>query len=104
MWHQSAEHIEENIERYKRGMAVIDLDAIKHNLLQMKELLNDGMNMYAVIKTNGYGHGSIPIAKALESAPYIRGYAVATPEEAMELRGEGIKKEILILGYSFPYS
>lgn len=104
MWHQSDEHIEENIERYKRGMAVIDLDAIKHNLLQMKELLNEGMNMYAVIKTNGYGHGSIPIAKALESAPYIRGYAVATPEEAMELRGEGIKKEILILGYSFPYS
>ena len=104
MWHQTGEHIEENIERYKRGMAVIDLDAIKYNLHKMYELLNDGMKFYAVIKTNGYGHGSIPIAKALESEECVRGYAVATPEEAMELREEGILKDILILGYSFDYS
>ncbi len=104
MWHQSAEHIEENLERYKRGMAVIDLDAIRSNLHKMHEMLNEGMKMYAVIKTNGYGHGSVPIARALETDDCIRGYAVATPEEAMELREEGIKKEILILGYSFPYS
>ena len=85
-------------------MAVIDLDAIVSNIEKMSGMLKSGMKMYAVIKTNGYGHGSIPIARTLEEVDSIRGYAVATPEEALELRKVGINKEILILGYSFPYS
>ncbi len=60
--------------------------------------------MYAVIKTNGYGHGSVPIARILDGIPYIKGYAVATADEALELRQEGIAKDILILGYTFPES
>ena len=57
--------------------------------------------MMAVIKTNAYGHGAKAIAKHLEDNDRISGYAVATAEEALELRKAGIGKMILILGYVF---
>ncbi|MCR4791638.1 MAG: alanine racemase [Lachnospiraceae bacterium] len=104
MWVQTKDQINECIDTYKRGVAYVDLDAIISNMDAMHSLLKQGTQMYAVIKTNGYGHGSIPIAKALESVSYVRGYAVATAEEALELRKEGIRKDILILSYTFPYS
>ncbi len=104
MWVQTKDQIKECIETYKRGVAYVDLDAIISNMDAMHAMLRTDTKMYAVIKTNGYGHGSLPIAKALESVPYVKGYAVATAEEALELRADGIKKDILILSYTFPYS
>lgn len=104
MWVQTKDQIDECILTYKRGVAYVDLDAVISNMDAMHSLLRNDTKMYAVIKTNGYGHGSLPIAKALESVPYVKGYAVATAEEAMELRNDGIKKDILILSYTFPYS
>ena len=56
----------------------------------------------AVIKADGYGHGAVPIAELLETDSRVWGYAVATAEEAMTLRQNGIKKPILILAYTFP--
>ena len=55
--------------------------------------------MVAVVKTDGYGHGAVPIAQMVEAYDYIWGYAVATIEEALLLRKAGIKKPILILGF-----
>ena len=55
------------------------------------------------IKTDGYGHGGVPIAKMLEQLDFMFGYAAATYEEAHVLREAGVKKPILILGYTFPY-
>ena len=57
-----------------------------------------------MIKTDGYGHGAVRIAKQLEDIPYVWGYAVATAEEALILRHAGMQKPILIPGYTFPYS
>jgi alanine racemase len=68
----------------------------------MQGLLAPGTKIMAVIKTDGYGHGAIPIARELEQLDGIFGYAVAAEEEALALRRAGIKKPILILGYSFP--
>ncbi|MBR1854474.1 MAG: alanine racemase [Lachnospiraceae bacterium] len=95
---------EEIREGYARGYAQIDLDAMLHNMRQMHETLAEKTRMVAVIKTDGYGHGSIPIAACLEKETYVWGYAVATPEEAFILRKNGMKKPILILGYTFPYA
>ena len=92
------------IEKYSRVYATVDLDAIHYNMDQMKANIAPETEMIGVIKTDGYGHGAVPIAKELEPLPYLFGFATATAEEAMILRENGIGKPILILGYTFPYS
>ena len=90
-------------EHHDRVWAEVDLDAIRFNMDAMHRNLKPGTKMTAVIKTDGYGHGALRIAKELESLDYVWGYAAATYEEAAELREGGMKKPILILGYTFPY-
>lgn len=90
-------------EYCSRGYAEVSLDAILQNLCNMKAVIDENTQMIGVIKTDAYGHGSVPIAQASEQLDFMWGFAVATPEEAMLLRREGIRKPILILGYSFPY-
>lgn len=91
-------------EQYARGYALVDLGAIVSNMKNMKSHLRPGTRMIGVIKTDGYGHGSVPIAKALEKLDFMYGFAVATAEEAFELRDAGVTLPILVLGYTFPYS
>ncbi len=88
----------------QRGYIEVNLDHILHNMEQMKRHIQDHTKMLAVVKTDGYGHGSVPIARAVEGLDYLFGFAVATAEEAMELRCAGIEKPILILSYGFPYA
>lgn len=92
------------MKHYERVCAYIDLDAILHNMDCMKKNIAKDTKIVAVIKTDGYGHGAVRIAKQLEDIPYVWGYAVATAEEALILRHAGMQKPILILGYTFPYS
>lgn len=90
------------MKAYSRVKATVSLDAVLHNFESMKNNLKEGTRIIAVIKADGYGHGAIPIARLMESKEYIWGFAVATAEEALELRKAGIAKPILILGYVFP--
>lgn len=87
---------------YSRVRANIDLDAFSHNLNEIERVIDPNTKVIAVIKTDGYGHGAIPLAHMMESRDDIWGYAVATVEEGMALRRAGMKKSILILGYTFP--
>ena len=80
----------------------INLDAVAYNFRNMKENLNPETQMIAVVKTDGYGHGAVPIAQMVQEYPYVWGFATATIEEALILRKEGVKKPILILGFVFP--
>ena len=91
-------------EEYSRVYAKIDLEAIRYNLESMRRNIPDGTRIMAVIKTDAYGHGAVPIARMLEEVDYIWGYATATAEEAFELRDSGATKPILVLGYTFPYA
>ncbi|MCR5649832.1 MAG: alanine racemase [Lachnospiraceae bacterium] len=87
----------------QRVRAEIDLAAVRYNMERMKNNLDRETLITAVIKTNGYGHGAVGIAENIENLPYLWGFAVATFEEAKELKEAGIKKPVLILGYTFPY-
>lgn len=89
------------MEESMRIYARVDLDAIEHNICEMEKLQKQSVPMMAVIKTNGYGHGAVEIARLLEHNSNICGFAVATAEEAIELRDAGITKMILILGFVF---
>ena len=84
-----------------RITAYINKKAIAANFQNMKSNLKDGVKMVAVIKTDGYGHGAVPIAQMVEPYDYIWGFAVAAVEEGLALREAGISKPILVLGYTF---
>ena len=87
---------------YPRVEAEIDLGAIRDNFMAMRNRLRDDTKMIAVVKTDAYGHGAVRIAEMMEPEAYIWGFAVATTEEAVELRRAGIRKPILCLGFVFP--
>lgn len=87
--------------KYSRVYAEINMDAIAENFRMMQAAIRPQTRMIAVIKTDGYGHGAVPIAQMMEKEGYIWGFAVATVSEALILRKHGITKPILILGYTF---
>ncbi|MBR9910803.1 MAG: alanine racemase [Gammaproteobacteria bacterium] len=74
--------------------AVIDLAALRHNC-QLAQRLAPGSNIVAVVKANAYGHGAVPVARALQ--PLVSALAVSCTEEALELRAAGIHLPILLL-------
>ena len=80
-----------------RVKADVDLDAIAKNIKAIQKGLKDGVRTCAVIKADAYGHGAVPVAKRVE--PLVDFFAVATIEEALELRRNLIFTPILILGY-----
>ncbi|MGN0382679.1 MAG: alanine racemase [Eubacterium sp.] len=86
---------------YYRVRADIDLDAIYNNMQALGANTREGTQLVAVIKTDGYGHGAVPIAKTIDNLVYA--YAVATVDEALNLRKHGITKPIYILGFVHPY-
>lgn len=90
------------MRHYDRAWAEIDLDAVQFNIAQIKKKIHAGTKIIAVIKTDGYGHGAVQIARMLENDEQVWGYAVATVEEALSLRQNHIRKPIMILGYTFP--
>ena len=90
------------MKQYNRVCARINLDAIAYNMEQMKQNIRPETKVMAVIKADGYGHGAVQIAEMMERWNYIWGFAVATLDEAVVLRTEGIQKPILVLGCVFP--
>ena len=84
----------------RRVYAKVDLDAIVSNMKAMKALLPEQTGMLGVVKADAYGHGAVPVARAIE--PYVSGFAAATAEEAVQLRKAGLKGLILVLGVTFP--
>ncbi len=91
-------------ERYARGYIEVNIKNIVNNINSMKEHIQPETKIIAVVKTDGYGHGAIPIVKAIEHLECIYGFAVATEEEAIEIVKTGVSKPVIILGYTFPYA
>lgn len=86
---------------YRDTWAEVDLDCIAENVGNMKRLLEKDVEMMAVVKANGYGHGDVQVAlKALESG--ASSLAVAFMDEAINLRKKGITAPILVLGATRP--
>ena len=83
-------------EYYRDTWAEIDLDAITHNVKQIKDL-HPTKEIFAVVKANGYGHGDAEVSKvAIEEG--VSCLAVSGLDEALRLRNSGIEVPILVLG------
>ncbi len=85
---------------YFRVCANISLDAIRDNIEKGRALLAPGTKMLGVVKADAYGHGAVPVARAIDDL--VDGFGVSMPEEGVELRRAGLTKPILILGYTAP--
>lgn len=75
------------------AFAEIDLAALRHNLLRIRDLVPQARIM-AVIKANAYGHGMVRVARALDLAD---AFAVARVDEGVRLREAGITQRIAVL-------
>lgn len=83
----------------KRTWAEINLDSLIYNYKTIREYIGGSVKFLGVVKADSYGHGAVEVSKALEGAgaDYL---AVSSIDEAMELRENGIKMPILILGHT----
>ncbi len=85
---------------YHRTYAEIDLNAIDKNFNALKKLCNENVKAMAIVKADGYGHGAVEVARLLhQKADY---FGVASVEEGIELRENGITKPVLVLAYTSP--
>ena len=78
----------------------IDLDRLRANLAAFRAAVPAGVRIEPVVKADGYGHGAVEVARALE-ADGADGFSVAAFDEAAELRAAGIRAPILCL-YAVP--
>ncbi len=83
----------------KRTWAEIDLDALCHNARLIRKRANS--ELMAVVKADAYGHGAVPVAKALQGVG-VHAFAVSNLDEALELRRGDMVDPVLILGYTPP--
>lgn len=89
-------------KRYRPTCAQIDLGAIRRNARRLSALAREkGVELIAVVKADGYGHGAFRVAgAALEGG--ASSLAVALPEEGIALRQAGINSPILVMGAFIP--
>jgi alanine racemase len=73
----------------------IDVEALSHNLRLTRQVAG-GVDINAVVKADGYGHGAVTAARAFVGAGAAR-LCVATFDEALALRAAGIDAPILVL-------
>ena len=88
------------MEKYLRAYAEVDLEAIGHNIAEVRRNVGNEVKICAVIKADAYGHGAVAVGRYLENA--VEYFAVATVDEAIELREAGIRLPIIILSYVSP--
>jgi alanine racemase len=81
--------------------AEISLQAILHNLRAIRNQVGSSRKILAVVKSNAYGLGAVPVAKALQKAG-TEWFGVTCANEGVELREAGIRKRILILTGFWP--
>lgn len=79
-------------------MMKISMDTLVGNARALRGRLPAHVRMLCVVKADGYGHGALPCALALENLGISDAFAVAVVEEARELREGGVKGMIVILG------
>ena len=78
-------------------VATVDLDAIRRNARWLRGRCAPGTKLLAAVKADAYGHGAVPVARALERDG-VGWFGVATADEAVQLRDGGVHGRLLAFG------
>lgn len=84
-----------------RAWIELDRGSLRQNVIALQNIIPRGCSLMPVLKANAYGHGAVLVAGELNKLG-IKSFCVSTVSEGIELRRNGIKGEILILGYTHP--
>ncbi|WP_243446399.1 serine racemase VanT catalytic subunit [Romboutsia weinsteinii] len=82
-----------------RSYREINLSNLEHNLREIENIIDDNCKVMAVVKADAYGHGGVEVSRHLQKLG-VGNFAVASIDEAIELRKSKIYGEILVLGYT----
>ena len=85
------------VDRNARTWCEISLPALRNNLRTLRRCLPPKNKILAVVKDDAYGHGLIPVGRALAQAG-CEEFGVACVSEGVQLRKAGIRQPILLLG------
>jgi len=87
--------------KLNRAWAEIDLDAVAHNVREIKSFIGERVEMMGVVKADAYGHGVLEVVRTLLDNGVTQ-LAVSMLDEAIQIRKMGIRVPILILSYTDP--
>ncbi|MBN2403207.1 MAG: alanine racemase [Spirochaetes bacterium] len=87
---------------FKKTYLEIDLDAVRRNLVSIRERVGNGTAVLLAVKADGYGHGAVQVSRMAEKNALADMLGVSSPMEGMELREAGINLPILNLGLILP--
>ncbi|HUS81573.1 MAG TPA: alanine racemase [Armatimonadota bacterium] len=76
---------------------LVDLDAIRHNMAVIQQIVGPDTRQAAIVKANAYGHGAVPVCRACVQAGAAM-LCVAIADEGVVLREGGITAPVLVLG------
>jgi len=92
----------DNTQNYQRAVLYINLGFLEENYRAIRSLLPDNVKILCVIKADAYGHGAVRVAQRL-NAMGVEYFGVATLEEAIDLRANGIENPLLIMSGILPW-
>lgn len=89
------------MERQYKVWIEVSKSAVRKNVRAFRALLGEKTQLYAVVKSNAYGHGLLQFS-TLADEYGVDGFCVDSVVEGIKLRTHGITKPILVLGYTLP--
>ena len=87
--------------KLNRAWVEIDLDAIAHNVREIKRVTGNKVEMMGVVKADAYGHGVSEVVRTLLDNGVTQ-LAVSMLDEAIQIRKMGIGVPVLVLSYTDP--
>ncbi len=92
-----------NLPFLRPTFAEIDLTKLAANLTTVRGAVGNKANLLLLVKANAYGHGAVPVSRFVQENKLCEFLGVASVEEGLQLRREGITLPILVLGSIYPF-
>jgi len=90
------------LERSALSWVEVDLARLKYNVQMLQNRIGPAVSMLPVVKADAYGHGAVAVSRCLQKIPSVKGLAVASVAEGIELRSAGIGVPIFMLECALP--